>query len=357
MYHAIRAMRRRTALATAMIGVLGILGPPPTILALRSARAAAAAWDLRQISADERRRLLAGEIIPLAVAERTDRDLAAGVMAFLPLPLTRVGEHLAESELAVRDPGVTRWGGLPERAGPAALAGLRLGASEADELLVARPGSLWNLSSAEMDGLRSLRLALEGTARSALAEAASVQYRALMLRRTQAYRAGGLGAIEPYARRGGGATDPGAELRLAVEDARPLADASPTLPEALLNYPAVQHAARPSQLYWVERRLQGRVTPVLVHQLMEIGPELALHVERHFFVGHSYNSSQTLTGGLPWGSGSLLFVVSRVSTDLVTGLGGDVKRAVGRRQMRGDLTARLDRFRAGLIRPQPPQSP
>jgi hypothetical protein len=341
-----------------MIGVLGILGPPPTILTLRSARAAAPTWDLRQISADERRRLLAGEIIPFAVAERTDRDLAAGVMAFLPVPLARVGEHLTESELAVRDPGVTRWGGLPERAGPAALAELRLGASEADELLEARPGSVWNLSSAEMESIRALRPALGGAARAGLAQAiTTMHYRTLVLQRAQAYRTGGLGAIEPYVRRGGAITDPGAELRLAVEDTHPLAAASPALPEALLNYPAVQHATRPSQLYWVERRLQGRVTPVLVHQLMEIGPELALHVERHFFVGHSYNSSQTLTGALPWGSGSLLFVVSRVSTDLVTGLGGDVKRAVGRRQMRGDLTARLERLRAGLVRPQPPQSP
>jgi hypothetical protein len=49
--------------------------------------------------------------------------------------------------------------------------------------------------------------------------------------------------------------------------------------------------------------------------------------------------------------------VSRVSTDLVTGLGGDVKRAVGRRQMRGDLTARLDHLRAGLPKPTPPQAP
>ena len=152
---------------------------------------------------------------------------------------------------------------------------LRLGAAETEELLESRPGSVWHLSNAEMEGLRMLRPALGGPARAGLAQATtSAQYRTLLLRRADAYRAGGLGAVEPYVRRGGGTIDPAAELRLAAEDARPLAAASPALPEALLNYPALQHAARPSRIYWVERRLQGRITPVLVHQLVEVRPEL-----------------------------------------------------------------------------------
>lgn len=346
-------MRRRTLIRRAVLGALGVafVSPAP----LRPAPAhAAETWDLRQISPDERRRLVAGEAVPFLVAERTNRDLAAGVMMSVGVPLARAAEPLTEGELAVRDPGVLDWGALPERAGLAALAGLRLGPSEADEVLDARPGSVWNLSSPEMDALRALRGTLTGAAKT---EAASAQYRGLLLRRALAFRAGGLGAIEPYARRGGVTTDPAAELRLAAEDARPLAAAAPGLPEALLNYPALQHAARPSLFYWVERKLQGRIAPVLVHQLTEVRPELGLHVERHFFVGHSYNSSQTLTGAVPWGSGSLLFVVSRVSTDLVTGLGGDVKRAIGRRQLRGDLTARLERVRAATVKSLPPQSP
>lgn len=314
-------------------------------------------WDIRQMSADERRRLLAGEIVPFQVAERTDRDLAAGMMVYVATPLARVTEHLAESELAVREPGIAAWGALSERAGPDALAKLRLGPAEADELMDARPGSVWNLSGAEMEGLRAVRSTAAGAARAAQAEAVSVRYRSLLLQRAQAYRAGGLGAIEPYLRRGGAATDPGRELRLAAEDARPLVTAAPALPEALLNYPALQHLDRVSQILWIERRLQGRATPILVHQLVDVRPELALHLERHFFVAHSYNSSQTLTGAFPWGSGTLLFTLSRVSTDLVTGLGGEMKRAIGRRQLRGDLSGRLDRLRHAMARVQPPQSP
>ena len=355
MYHAAGTMRRPgPATALLMLGIFTASLLPPA-----AARAPAAdAWDLRQMSADDRRRVIGGEIVPFAVAERTDRDLAAGLMMFLPLPVPRVGDYLAEAELAVRDPGVVSWGALPERAEAASLAKLRLGPAEADELIDARPGSVWNLSSTEMDGLRAMRAMLPVASRALQAESVSTQYRAILLRRTQTYRARGLDGVEPYARRGGTTTDPAAELRLAAEDARPLTTVLPSLVEALLHYPALQHTERGSQLYWVERRLQGRVDPVLVHQLVDVRPELALHVERHFFVGHAYNSSQTLTGALPWGNGSLVFVVARVSTDLVAGLGGDVKRSLGRRQLRGDLSGRLERVRAGLARPTPlPQSP
>src|SRR5262245_47237341 len=347
---------RRPGPATALL-MLGIF--TASLLPPAAARSPAAdAWDLRQMSADDRRRVIGGEIVPFAVSERTDRDLAAGLMMFLPLPVPRVGDYLAEAELAVRDPGVVSWGELPERGEAASLAKLRLGPAEADELLDARPGSVWNLSATEMDGLRAVRSMLPLASKALQSESVSTQYRAVLLRRTQAYRAAGLDAVEPYARRGGATTDPAAELRLAADDARPLAAVSPGLVDLLLHYPSALRVARGNDLRWVERRLQGRVDPVLVHELVDVRPELALHVERHFFVGHAYNSSQTLTGALPWGNGSLVFAVARVSTDLVAGLGGDMKRSLGRRQLRGDLSSRLERVRAGLARPTPmPQSP
>jgi hypothetical protein len=354
MYHATETMTRPEPATTLLtLGVLAL-----SLLPFAPARVAAAdTWNPRQMSPDERRRVIGGEIVPFNVAERTDRDLAAGVMMFLSVPVARVGEYLAESELAVRDAGIVNWGALPEGGEAASLAKLRLGPAEADELLDARPGSAWNLSSTEMDGLRALRAMLPAASRTLQAESVSTHYRGLLVRRTQAYRTGGLDAIEPYARRGGTTTDPAGELRLAAEDARPLAAVSPALVDLLLHYPSLQRAERGSQIYWVERKLQGRADPALLHQLVDVRPELALHVERHFFVGHAYNSSQTLTGALPWGDGSLVFVVSRVSTDLVAGLGGDVKRSLGRRQLRGDLSGRLERVRAGLARLTPPQSP
>src|SRR4029453_13888423 len=112
------------------------------------------------------------------------------------------------SEFSLRESGIVAWGALPERAGPSALAPIRLGPAEADELLDAHPGTLWNLSAREMDGLRAVRSTAGGAANPARVEAVSARYRALLLQRAQAYRAAGLGGIEPYARRGGAPPQP-----------------------------------------------------------------------------------------------------------------------------------------------------
>jgi hypothetical protein len=169
----------------------------------RAARAADGTWEPRQPSADDRRRLLAGETVSVTVVERTDRDLASGVVGYLPLPVARVGEYLAEAELAVQDPGITAWAAVRDGASPEAIGRLRLGAAETEELLESRSGSVWNLSHAEAESLRALRPALGGPARAGLAQATtSAQYRMLLLRRAEAYRAGGLAPSPTW--RGGG---------------------------------------------------------------------------------------------------------------------------------------------------------
>jgi hypothetical protein len=81
-----------------------------------------------------------------------------------------------------------------------------------------------------------------------------------------------------------------------------------------------------------------------------VSPQLALYVERHFYVGHSYNASQILSGALPYEDGVLVFSSNRVSTDQIAGLGGEMKRMIGRRQLRGEIVRRLDRVRAALVK-------
>ena len=80
----------------------------------------------------------------------------------------------------------------------------------------------------------------------------------------------------------------------------------------------------------------------------------ALYVERHVYVGHSYNASQILSGAVPYEDGVLVFSSNRVSTDQVAGLGGELKRGIGRRQLRSEIVKRFDRIRAALIKPTAP---
>jgi hypothetical protein len=128
----------------------------------------------------------------------------------------------------------------------------------------------------------------------------------------------------------------------------------PRLADALLRFPAEQSATAISHFYWVKRQVQGRATPILIHHLAEVTPQLAVYVERHVYVGHSYNASQILSGALPFEDGVLVFSSNRVSTDQVAGFGGDMKRAIGRRQLRGEIVKRFDRIRTALARLAPP---
>ena len=104
----------------------------------------------------------------------------------------------------------------------------------------------------------------------------------------------------------------------------------------------------------MKRQVQTRPDPILIHHLVDVTPHLALYVERHVYVGHSYNASQILSGAVPYEDGVLVFSSNRVSTDQVAGLGGELKRTIGRRQLRGEIVKRFDRIRAALVKPTAP---
>ncbi|HSE06203.1 MAG TPA: hypothetical protein VLK35_18800 [Methylomirabilota bacterium] len=343
-------MLARTSRAAALVALLFLPAPawpadgPPD---------AGQGLDLRRVAPEQRRRLLAGETIAYEVAETSETELGAGVAMYLPVPLARVAEALTSPDIVLREPSITAHGPIPVGATGAAL-GFALGAgeiAEAQDVLEVAPGPRFNLASAEIDMFRA-RGAACCRDRGAALEAAATRWRTLLLQRAQAFRARGLEGIAPYARRSG-VTDPAALLRVAAGDARIVAHAMPRLAEALLRFPAEQSPTAASQLYWVKRQVQARPTPILIHHLVDVTAQLALYVERHVFVGHTYNASQILSGAVPYEDGVLVFSSNRVSTDQVTGLGGEMKRVIGRRQLRAEIVKRFDRVRAALARPAP----
>jgi len=290
------------------------------------------------------------------VAESSETDLGAGVAMYLPVPLSRVAEVLTAAQMVLQEPSITASGPLAPGATPAALGGYTLGAgevAEAQDAFDAAPGGRLNLSAAEIEAFRAARPTRRGVDRAAVAEAGAAQWRLVLWERWQAFQARGLDGVALYARRNG-VTDPAALLRVAAGDARIVAHVMPRLGEALLRFPAEQSATAINQFYWVKRTVQGRPTPILIHHLVDVTPQLALYVERNVYVGHTYNASQILSGALPYEDGVLVFSSNRVSTDQVAGLGGDMKRLIGRRQLRGEIVKRFDRVRAALARPAPP---
>ncbi len=338
---------------------MGFLVLWPAVGAL--AQIAEEVLDVTSVSPEQRQRLLRGEIVSYRVSEVMDKELAVGLAMWVPAPLGRIGELIVSSDLLLQDPGVSAHGVIRDGAGAKDIARFRFTAgeiAEAQELLDAAPGSRFNLSQREIEIIRAAKAMLRSGDRGAVLEAASAQYRSILLERWEAYRSGGLPAIEPYVRRGGGASDPGAELRTITSASTALVRALPELQEALLRYPESQLRQSVSQFYWAKRQIQGRPDPVLIHHLVELRPDVAVHVERHFYVGHSYNCSQIIAGGLPYGDGTVVFSANRVATDEVTGFGNDLKRSIGRRQLRAEIQRRFERIRAALAPPpRPPESP
>jgi hypothetical protein len=306
--------------------------------------------DIRRPSPEQRRRLLAGETIAYQVVEPSDSDLAAGVAVYIAAPLARVADALTSPDVVLKDAGITASGPIPPGAPDTALHGFRLAPGEigeAQDALDAAPR--FNFSAPEAEAFRAARAALRGGERAAVAEAATAQWRALLRRRAQAFQTRGLDGAAPYARRPP-PNDPAAILRAAAGDARILAPVAPRLGEALVRFPAEQSPTAVSQIYWMKRQVQGRPVPLLMQHLVDVTPTVAFYVERHFYAGQTYVASQTLCAAVPFEDGVLVLSSSRVSTDQVTGLGGEMKRIIGRRQLRGEIAKRFERIRAGLTR-------
>ena len=314
--------------------------------------------DVRRLSPEQRRRLLAGDTVAYQVLETGETELGAGVAMYLAVPLARAAEVLTSPDVVLKDPSITASGLIPAGATPAALQGFKLASGElgeARDVLEAEAGPRFNLTLAESAAFRAARAAPRCCDRAATLEIATGQWRMLLRERAQAFQARGLDGVAPYARRGS-TSDPAALLRVAAGDARIVAAFAPRLGEALLRYPAEQSPTAISQIYWVKRQVQGRPTPILIHHLAEVTPALALYVERQFYVGHTYNASQILCAAVRYEDGVVVLSSNRVSTDQVAGFGGEMKRMIGRRQLRAEIVKRFDRIRAALApRAAPPE--
>jgi hypothetical protein len=307
-----------------------------------------------QIPLEQRRRIVRGEAVSFPVAENSEREIAAGVALTLPAPFSQLAEYLSSGQLIAQDATIGDFGLVPPEA-PSPLVGPPFSSSERDEaagLLDATPGTRFNLSTGEIESLRSARSAEAGSSRDTL-DLASGSFRRLLSERVLSYRQSGLAAIAPYARTGGAVTDPAVELRLAIADAQRIGRSGTELHQALLHYPADQPAQVASYVYWVKRRVQRRPHLSLLHRMVVTGAGSTVHLERYFYVEHSFNSMVILTGAFPFQEGTLLVASTRVSTDEILGVGSQLKRTVARGQMRDEMRTRLERVRSSLSRSQP----
>ena len=345
---------------------LGILAAS-LVAGLTAARLAPAAepagsegLDLLQVAPDQRRRLVVGEVLSYPVSEFSERELAVGLAIFVQAPLGRVAEYLSSGQVIARDSTISEFGIMAEPTGTEPLPGSPLVKGERDEagnLLDASPGTRFNLSAAEIATLRALRDATASVSQPGMAEKVWDAYRGLLRQRLQAYQQGGLATLAPYTRSGGGVTDPAADLRAAIADVDRVGRDGPELHDTLLRFPSAPSPRQLHRFYWLKRRVQRRPDLSLLHQIVTAGPGSAVHIERYFYVGHSYNAAQIITGAFAYLDGTVVFCTSRFSTDEVLGVGNQMKRSIGRGQLRDEMRKRLEGIRASLTRPTSAESP
>ena len=295
--------------------------------------------DKRQIE-----ELAQGQPVAYALDEGNADELAMGVVWYLPVPLIRVAEHLRPEYPDPLDVDVTAHGLLTEHGGNASMAPLSLTESEAQAMLDADPGDEFNLSADEIDSFRKLKKMLSHTPYRAIEGVVGEHFREILYRRFKAYRRGGTKAIAPYARGESQGSSPAQELHQAAKASPILSNYLPALHKAWLDYPKALPPGAVEVFPWVEKKVEGRSATILKHRVNIDWNGGVLVLTREFYAPHSFNSSQWITGCLPYLKGTVVFQQVRSFTDQVAGVAQDVKHAVGRKILKDKMLKSFERL-------------
>ncbi|MEY3289730.1 MAG: hypothetical protein RLZZ419_1972 [Pseudomonadota bacterium] len=283
-----------------------------------------------------------GEVVFFNVAEGDEKELAAGAAMYFPAAPSKMIGIIKSKGLASIDTEVAKEGKISLQATLDAFKGFtfKAGSDEAANFLAATPGSKFNLSTEEFQGLKAIN--------ATQPDAASQAYQKILLQRWQAYRKNGLKGIATYDRGNGSEANPGEELRTATLNSKVLARYFPELYKAWLNYPAALPAGAEETFIWRNRQVESRPTAILIHRILLSTDAGELILARQFYAGHSYNSNQLFIACLPYRDGSLVFYANRTFTDQVAGFGSSLKHSVGGEQARSEMTKLLKNMRKSL---------
>jgi hypothetical protein len=288
--------------------------------------------------------LAQGQPITYALSEDSADELAVGLAWYFQVPLDKVAGLLRPDYPDSLDVNVTAHGMLTEHGGADSLAPVILSKEEAQALLDAEPGDEFNLSGHEIDKLKTLKKTLKRTPYRPIEDEAGQLYREMLFQRFKAYRRGGTNAIAPYAREEGKDSKPSRELRQATNASAILSRYFPDLSKAWLDYPKALPPGAVEAFPWVEKNVENRPAVILRHRINMDWNGGILVLTREFYASHSYNSSQWITGCLPYRNGTVIFQQLRSYTDQVTGVASDVKHIVGRDIQKDKMLKSFERF-------------
>ncbi|MHC4281253.1 MAG: hypothetical protein ACYSUJ_14040 [Planctomycetota bacterium] len=212
--------------------------------------------------------------------------------------------------------------------------------SEVNKFFDFKGGSTFNFSEDEIKQLQAI-----DSKDSAVRDKVPAIFRSILMERYRSYSLRGLEGVEPYDRGRGKRSLPRRELTVAVGSNKLLENHFPDFYQALLKYPEEGVKRIKDEFYWFKKNMDNRPMFQLSHYMVDIRNPYALMADLHFYVEHTYNSTLTIIGCVPYEGGTVVFCTNRTFTDQVTGFGSSLKRTVGRRRIEDTLADHFMKLR------------
>jgi hypothetical protein len=294
-----------------------------------------------KISEADKQRVLKGELVSAVIPEVSERDLSNSFV-FLVKATTpeELAKQLVEGKLTSGDPQVKSFGILRGDGSPADMSGLTLSEAQAQAFAKAKRGSALNLATSEITAFNAA-----GGERAAVLRT----LQEVLLGRYRAYRDGGLTSITPY-ERGGSITDVAGDLRKATESFTPMKKYLPAFHAMVLDYPKAMAPNARERFFWAIYDVNGTPTYVLTHVMTVTDGAGRAFATRQYYVSQGYNAEQAEGGFLPVQGGTMVIYAAHAFTDQVAGMGGSMKRGIGRRVMAEKLREMFEANRKRIER-------
>ena len=293
---------------------------------------------------EDKKKLLSGEIMTANLPETTDKILAESFALYAPMYTYKIGDLVFSERVFAADTNVIASGRIDPLKIETSLSKAKFTSADADELKLLKNftgGDNFNLSSEE---IAMLRTAI--TSGQTSAKALSKVYRHILAGRMKAYLKAGILGVASYDRGKGNKTSVVNDLEAMTKASKLLAKDTPGLYRTFLDYPKDQSLHIEHGFFWVKRKIQKRPAFVLEHRILERGPASLTILRREFFVGHSYNAAQAISGAYTISNkGTLIFSTIRSSSDQVAGSLSGTRHIIARKMMRNEIVARFKNWR------------
>ncbi len=293
---------------------------------------------------EDEKKLLTGEVITADLPETTDNMLAEAFAIYAPMYTYKIGDLVLSDQVFAADTHVLASGRINPLKIEASLAKAQFTSADAGELKQLKNftgGETFNLSSEEIAKLRAAIKSGQTTPK-----ALSRVYRGILAGRMKAYLKAGIHGVAPYDRGKGILASAASDLEAMTKAATLLATGAPGLYRSFLDYPKNQSLHLEQAFFWVKRKIDKRPAFVLEHRILERGPASVNILRREFFVGHTYNAAQAISGAFTIANkGTLVFSTMRSTSDQVAGSKNGMRHIKARKAMRDELVTRFKNMR------------